>query len=183
MSKGLIAVLGFFGFVILVGIISVSTLFHFRSTAITLEEQVKAQHTANKSNYDNMWKSFKESAQVTDKQAEQFKSVYNDMISGRYENDSQVLMKMVQEQNPQLDASVYTKLQNQIIAGRKEFDNNQKKIADIIREYNTYVRKHFISNAIFRFETKNADDYIVTSEKTQKAFDSGKDDAIDLNSK
>lgn len=180
-KKAVFGIVGFFGVLIMVLLISVVSVISARGTAVSLEEQVKAQHTSNKSNYDNMWKSFQEAAQVTDKQAKQFKEVYDGMIAGRYQNDSEVLFKMIQEQNPQLNQDVYTNLQNLIISGRKEFDNNQKKIADVIREYNTYIRKHFIMNAIFRFPTLDSEDYIVTSERTDNAYETNQDEAIDLN--
>lgn len=168
---------------ILIAVISMSTIWSHRNTAVSLDEQIKAQHVANKSNYDNMWKSFKEAAQVSDKQAEQFKDVFAEVMKERNGNKDNLLMEAVQEQNPNMSTEVYTHLQNMIKSGRTEFDNNQKKIADIIREYNTFIRKCVIMNAIFRFDILDANDYIVTSEKTEKAFKTGKDDAIDLNSK
>lgn len=180
-KKAVFGIVGFFGIIVLGIIIAAVSIIGSRGTAVSLEEQVKAQYTSNQSNYDSMWKSFTEAAQVTDKQAAAFKDVYEEMISGRYEGDDQLLFKMIQEQNPQLNQEVYTQLQNLIIAGRKEFDNNQKKMADVIREYNTYIRKHFIMNAFFRFEELDSQDYIVTSERTENAFDSGKDGAVDLN--
>lgn len=180
-KKVLFGVIGVLGIFVLVLIIGALSLLGSRAEAVKLDELTKAQITTNQSNFDNMWKSFVEASQVTDKQATAFKEVYEDMITGRYEGDEDVLFKMVQEQNPQLNQDVYTQLQNLIIAGRKEFDNNQKKLADIIREYNTHIRNHFIMNAIFRFPELNSQDFIVTSDRTENAFESGKDDAIDLN--
>jgi len=168
---------------IIIAVASMSTIWSHRNTAVSLDEQIKAQHVANKSNYDNMWKSFKEAAQVSDKQAEQFKDVFAEVMKERNGNKDNLLMEAVQEQNPNMSTELYMYLQNMIKAGRTEFDNNQKKIADIIREYNTFIRKCVIMNAIFRFDILDANDYIVTSEKTEKAFETGKDDAIDLNSK
>lgn len=143
MKRGLIITLGIVGSLLLILFISVGILWRHRNTAVALEERIDAQYVANQSNYDNMWKKFVEMTQVTEIQAEQFKDVYMDLISGRYENN-QVLFKMVQEQNPQLDTNVYAQLQREISAGRSTFDNNQKKITDMVREYNTYIRKHFI---------------------------------------
>lgn len=180
-KKALFGILGVFGILVVTVIIAVVSLIGARNVAVSLEEEVKAQHTANKSNYDNMWKSFVEAAQVTDKQAEQFKEVYEGMIASRFNGDEDLLFKMVQEQNPQLSQEVYTQLQNLIVSGRKDFDNNQKKIADIIREYNTYIRKHFIMNAVFSFPVLDSEDFIVTSARTDGAFDSNQDDVIDLN--
>jgi hypothetical protein len=68
-----------------------------------------------------------------------------------------VLFKIVQEQNPQMSKDVYNKLQNEISAGRTEFDRNQKKISDLVREYNTHIRKHIVMNAIFHFQTMDAE--------------------------
>lgn len=180
-KKAIFGIGGIMGIFTLIVLIAVITLIGARNTAVSLDEQVKAQHTANKSNYDNMWKSFVEATQVTEKQATQFKDVYDGMINGRYENDEDLLFKMVQEQNPQLSQEVYTQLQNLIISGRKDFDNNQKRVTDVIREYNTYIRKHFIMNAVFQFPVLDANDFIVTSERTTDAFESNQDDVIDLN--
>lgn len=149
-----------------------------RNHAFRLENRVKAQYAANQSEYDNMWKKFKEITQVTDLQAEQFKSVYTDLISGRYE-DSNLLFKSVQEQNPQLDTSVYTQLQREISAGRNTFNNSQKQILDIVREYNDYVGTRPLMMLLGK-ATLNENDYIVTSAKTQDAFNSKKDDEIKL---
>ena len=79
-----------------------------------------------------------------------------------------------------MSTELYTELQRQIESGRKTFDNNQKKITDVIREYNTYVKKHFIAAAILNKEPVNAEDYIVTSARTDAAFDSGQDEEVKM---
>lgn len=150
-----------------------------RNKMVALEERINAQYSSNKSSYDNMWKKFKEATQVTDLQAEKMKEVYKDLITGRY-NDSKLLFKMVQEQNPQLDQSVFVNLQNEIISGRNAFNNNQKQMSDIIREYNTYVRKKFITATLLNYRVKDINQFIITSDRTQKAFDTKKDDEIKL---
>lgn len=160
-------------------IISVAMLMSHRIEIISLEQRIEAQYTANQSNYDGMWKKFKEMTQVTDLQADQFKDVYTGLISGRYE-DSKPLFQMISEDNPQLDASVYSNLQNAIESGRNAFDNNQKSITDIIREYNTQIQRYFILNMFMQRQTIDANKYVITSDRTQNAFDSGGDDIINL---
>lgn len=179
MKKGTIITLSILAVLVLTIIVSAATILSHRNTVVSLEERVNAQYVSNQSNYDNMWKKFKEMTQVTDIQAEQIKDVYTGIISGRYE-DPNLLFKMVQEQNPQLDTTVYTQLQREISAGRSQFDNNQKQIADIVREHNTYVRVHFITSAIIGAKQMDANKFIVTSEETQNAFTENKDDVIDL---
>lgn len=104
------------------------------------------------------------------------------MISGRYKGDNSLLMKAVQEQNPQMSQEVYSKLQNLIVSGRQDFDHQQSELTDIIREYNTYIRQHFIMNTLFNFKVLDANNFIVTSQRTTNAFSTGQDDTIDLNS-
>lgn len=171
--------LGIIGVVAIIIISFVGSIFNFRSQAIDLEERINAQYVSNQSNYDNMWKSFKEITQVTTLQAEQYKDVYMGLITARYE-DTNLLFKMIQEDNPNMDSKIYTKLTEEISSGRKTFDNSQKQLTDIIREYNSYIRKHFISNMIFNFREIDAKEFIVTSDKTNNAFETGKDDIIEL---
>lgn len=181
MSKGLRITLGVIGALFVLLFIGVSTTWSHRNTAVELEERIKAQHISNKSNYDNMWKSFKEIAQVTDMQAEHYKDVYTGLITGRNQ-DTNLLFKMIKEDNPKLDSSLYTKLQREISAGRKTFDNNQSKVTDMIREYNTFIKKKFIMASITGRKEMDANDYIITSGRTKKAFETGEDDVIDLSS-
>ena len=180
MKKVVIAGIAFVVLVMVVGAISVTTFLVHRSTVIHLQSKIESQYSTNKSSYDNMWKSFKESAQVTDMQAEDFKDTYEGMISGRYENDKNLLVKVVQEQNPSLNGAAYTELQQQVEDGRAKFHNNQEKISDMIGEYNADIQNYFVMNAICNFKKLDPNDYIVTSEKTENAFKTGKDDEIKL---
>lgn len=160
-------------------IICTANLLSHRMEIISLEQRIDAQYITNQSNYDNMWKKFKEMTQVTELQAEQFKDVYTELIQGRYEDQS-LLIQMVKEENPQLGSEVYTNLQNAIESGRNSFANDQMKITDIIREYNTQVQRYVVLNTFMGRELKNAKDYVVTSDRTQNAFDTRKDDQINI---
>jgi hypothetical protein len=179
MKKVMISLGVIVGVIVIFAVISTLSAYN---KIVDLETRIDAQHTANKSDYDKMWKTFVESTQVTELQAKQFKDVYTDLIAGR-NNDTNLLVKMVQESNPQLGTDVYTTLQHQIGADRAKFSDEQTTLVDMIREYNKFVRQHFIISGFLHKNTIDADKYIVTSERTQGAFDSGKDGAIDLNSK
>jgi hypothetical protein len=183
-SKILIGCAGAVGIVVLIGVIVIIMMLGFRSDAVSLQNRIEAQYIANKSNYDSMWKKFKEMTQVSELQAEQFKDVYTGLIEGR-NKDTSLLFRMVQEQNPALSHEIYSNLQREIASSRNVFDNNQKKIVDIIREYNTRIHTGtgFIFNAFFNFQPIDANKYIVTSDKTSNAFETNKDDVIDLKGK
>lgn len=173
-GKGLIAL-------IIIGIIAVillGSLWGQFGALTTLENRVEAKHTANKSEYDNMWKSFKETANVTKKQANEIKTAYMDLISGRYQ-DENLLFKMVKEDNPKMDTTLYSKLMDNITAGRKTFNNVQKQLIDVAQEYNNYLDLHPWWKL---FGKKNIDPnkLIVTSERTDNAFGTGKDEEIEI---
>lgn len=161
------------------------TLLNQRNVVISLEESIDAQYTTNKSNYDSMVKSAKEMAQVTDMYADDFERIYKGLIEGRYSGEESqkqlnTLFKVVNESNPNLDPTVYTTLQREMSANRKVFDGKQAMMADKIREYNTYVKKHFVTSAILNKEPMDADKFVVTSDSTVEAFDKGTADEINL---
>lgn len=165
--------------ILVLGIFAVGSIWSHRNTMVELNERINAQYSTNKSSYDNMWKKFREMTQVTDLQAEKIKDVYKDLIAGRYQ-DPNLLFKMVQENNPQLDQSTFTNLQNEIASSRNSFNNNQEQITDIIREYNVYIQHKPITAKIFGYTERNTNDFITTSDSTEKAFDTKKDDEIKL---
>ncbi|AET59262.1 MULTISPECIES: hypothetical protein [Paenibacillus] len=178
-KKVLIGFAIFMGVIILFCVITVGSIWSHRNTAVKLEGRIEAQYLSNQSNYDNMWKKFKEMTQVTDLQAGQVKEVYTGMITGRY-NDTNLLYQAVHEQNPRLATSVYTDLQREIAASRQQFDNNQKQMMDIVREYNTYIKVHFIMASLTNMKTYDMSQYIVTSDQTEDAFTKKKADEIRL---
>lgn len=167
------------GAIILTVLVIVFGAFNFRSTSISLKRHYETQYQANKSSYDNMWKKFREMVQITDLQAEQLKDIYTNMITGRYQGNENLLFQAVSENNPQM-ADVYTSIQTQIAADRNSFNNEQKKVLDKAMQYNVYIEKHFIFNMIFNFEQIDTSTLIITSEKTERAFEDKKADEIDL---
>lgn len=179
MKKGCLIGLVLAGTITISGLVSGFTLLSHRNVAVELEESIQAQYIANKSNYDSMVKSAKEMVQVTDMYADDFERIYTDLISGRNQ-DTNLLFKVIHESNPNLDSTVYTTLQRELSANRKTFDKNQATISDKIREYNTYIKKKFIMAAITNRKAMNADKFIVTSDSTEKTFEAGISDEINL---
>ena len=69
---------------------------------------------------------------------------------------------------------------NKIIAKGKDETSRNNNRKYLIREYNSYVRKHVITSTIFNKKTMDSKDFIVTSERTNDAFNTGKDDKINI---
>jgi len=168
------------GAVVLAGIIIALVFVGYSNKEIELRNQFDAQVNANKAVFDKVWKIIKSQAQVTDKYAGDFKSVYDGMIGKRYEGEANgaPAFKWIKEQNPTFTPELYSKLQDTITAQRTEFTMVQKRMIDIKRVHDN-LRQRFPSKMVVggRDELVMV---VVTSTKTEKTFETGKEDDVDL---
>lgn len=116
--------------------------------------------------------------------------IYSAALEGRYgEEGSQAMFQFLKEQNPNIDASLYTNIQQIMEAGRNEFKVAQTRLVDAKRVYVTnlgYVWKGFWLETA-GYPTLNVgfqggtDDYrIITSDYAIDAFETGVDKGIVL---
>lgn len=105
-------------------------------------------------------------------------------VADRYGADgSKALFQFIKEHNPQLDSATYVKLQAAIEAGRNGFEADQKQLLDRKREYKDLLGSTtaLVANIFLGFPRIDMNKYdIVTSSRTEKAFDEKKDDEIKL---
>jgi hypothetical protein len=155
-----------------------------RNEFIQLELGVAAQYNQNRNNYDNFVKSVVEVAQVPAMYTKDLEKVTAAAISGRYGADgSKAVFQFIKEQNPQLDASIYKKVQQVIEAGRLSFESNQKTLLDKKRVYEVQLQQFpgSLVASFGGFPRVDLSKYdIVTSDRTEKAFETKKDEAIKL---
>ena len=134
----------------------------------------EAKQKESKTIHSEMWQTVKEIGGVTDAYASKFDSIYTHIMDARYSKGDGSLMKFVTESNPTFDTRLYEKLANVIEEKRIKFNGIQKELLDIDRAHNdlitTFPGTLFLSGAP-RFNVQ-----IVTSSRTEKAFESGKDD-------
>jgi len=152
--------------------------------AIEKRNKVEAQQKTCEANFDKMFKSIAQVAEVTEKNMEEskkaFKEIYPELMEGRYSNErGGALMSWVAESNPQFDlnatSSLYKKLANTIEANRDAYFLEQKKLISFKEEYDTYVSK--FPNSIF----VNSDDIeitVITSEKTEQVYTEAQENDI-----
>ena len=172
----------------------------WRTGAVGYENTTLAQYQGNKTEYDNFWKKVKETAQVTDQYKSDFTKLFVESIEKRYENGMGKMFAMIKEANPNLDVSVYTKLQTIIEAGRNEFNRGQKDLLDKQRAYRDHLQGNMgtVCTLFMDFpKTQHGDnappkdidgdgkltvlDYnIVLSATTNEAFKSGEADEVDV---
>lgn len=152
---------------------------HATNGEIELRTQVEAQQKKCETYFDKMWKILKEKAGVTDQYKKAFQEIYPSLIAGRYsgQNDGS-LMKWVTESNPTFDASMYKDLMQSIEIERTGFNNEQERLIDLNREHSALLQKipsKWSLGGIKEIEIK-----LITSSRTEAAFQSGKEDDIEL---
>jgi len=165
---------------LVVGLIWFTTSISYKNQEVALRTQAEACQQANEARYDEVWKSIKQIANVTDKYAADFKAVYVGMMEGRYSADkgSNPMFKMINEANPSFDSAMYTKLADTINAQRSGFTRDQKRLIDIKREHDLLLQS--IPSKWFLKGVEPLEIAIVTSTKTKEAFKTGIDDDVTL---
>ena len=166
--------------ILLIGIgVYAGCYFSYNNKEITLRTQAEAQRGKVEGVHDKMWKVLQQKAQVSNEYKDAFTEIYPAIMEGRYSgNGDGSLMKWVTEQNPNFDVSLYKDLMQSIEVLRTEFQKNQERMLDLIREHstlcNTYPARWFIKN------TEAIQYTIVSSSKSKVVMDTGLDDDVDL---
>jgi hypothetical protein len=103
---------------------------------IDINNQYIKQQNRIETFHDTMWKTIKQSTNVTDKAKESFKEMYIPLVEGRYSHGGGQMMQWIKENNPQFDFKLFDKLMTQIESLRKQFFNEQDMMQAIVKEGN-----------------------------------------------
>jgi hypothetical protein len=165
--------------VIIVAVLSLSWI-SYSNKDIDLRNQAKAQQQANQVIYDKVWKILQQKAGILDKYAGDFKEIFKGIMNERYQGDAKgaPLFKWITESNPNFSVEMYKDLSDAVEAQRSEFAMVQKRLIDIKREHDN-LRQKFPGNLFIGGRGELKID-IVTSTKTEKTFQTGKEDDVDL---
>jgi len=132
----------------------------------------------NKTEYDNMWKKIKGVAQVTEKDRSSLMEIFVGHADARTNKGGQPVMNWIKESVPTIDSSTFKNLQNIIISSRDSWTMRQKELIDMKREMDNLLEK--IPSCWFLSSKESIEIKVVTSTKTEKAFESGVDDDVDV---
>lgn len=154
---------------------------------VALRTQIEQVQTDNKNVYDTMWKKIAQAGEVTQAERESLERIITDYAQaraqGRTDNNGTALAvgQWVQEAIPNVDNTTYRNLVNIITSSRDDFAAHQTRLLDLQREYNTMLRT-FPNNIVLvgLFGKKEVNVTIVTSTKTEKSFESGIDDDVQV---
>jgi len=176
--------LGLLGITLIMGVVGVGSVIGINNNMVQQEAGLTAQYKQNQNNYDNMVKKVIEVAQVPAMAANDLEKLTKAAIQGRYGAEgSKAVFQFIKEQNPTVSAELYSKIQAVIEAGRNSFEADQKMLLDKKRIYETSLNT-FPSGVVAKFlgfPKINLNEIdIVTSDRTEKAFGTKKDEAIKL---
>lgn len=148
------------------------------------ETSLSAKHTDNKNILGQYTIKIGEMAQVTDMQRDDLQKILQATFEGRYGAEgSKAAFQWIQEQNPNLDAGVYNRLQQTMEAGRNEFKVSQTELLDEKRAYETnlgYVWKGFWLNLAGYPKIDLTKINIIVATDTEQKFESGVDEGVKL---
>lgn len=172
--------IGFLIVVVLGGVCIFSKGVSVYNTHIDLKNQIEAKQKANEAIFDNTWKKINQTVQVSDKYKDGLKEVLLAYTSGRSKGDSQLLMDWTKEAVPTFDSSIYKQINNVITSSRDDFTKNQEILIDLSRQHQQFIQK-FPNNVFCAIlGIKEIEIKVVTSSKTEEAFNTGKEDDIKL---
>lgn len=153
----------------------------YHNEEVSLRNAIIAKQVDNTNEFDNMWKKIAQVAQVSEKQKEAFKEIFTSYVSGRGANSSDgQMMTWVKENVPTPDLSIYNEVLNIIVASRNSFTTRQKELLDMKRAHDNLIDQ-LPSGFFLRIMGRDKINVtIVTSSKTDKVFETGKDDDINV---
>lgn len=157
-------------------------LLGFYNTEATLRTAYEAKTDANKADFDNVWKTISQVAQVPAQYKSDFADVFGKIMDARYQqgDGDGTLMRWIQEQNPTFDATLYAKVQTVVESTRASWTTRQKELRDIKREHDQLLRTFpgvFFNVFLGRNELPVV---LVTSTRTEESFTTGTDDQTQL---
>lgn len=180
MNKGMLVGGGVvIGLLILLGMIAM-TFIGVSNKETSLRVTMEQKQVDNKNEYDNMWKKISQIAQVSSQQMEMLKDIFVSYADARTSEGAGSVMNWIKEAIPNVDTTTFNNLQNIITSSRDAFTFRQKELLDLKREHDKMLRM-FPSNIILgMLGRKPIDVTIVTSSRTEKSFETGKDDEVEV---
>lgn len=170
-----IIVLAVVGFIGLIAVIAISAY----NEGNRFEQTIKATFANNENILAQYGQKVLEASQVTEMNRDDILKTTRAAVEGRYGAEgSKAIFQAINESNPTVDPMLYRKVQQIIEAGREEFKNNQTRLIDVKRSYETALGS-FPKGMIMRFvgyPRIDLDKYrFITTDAAAGAFQTGKE--------
>jgi len=140
---------------------------------------IKAKMADNPQEMDNMWKKIAQFGEVSQAKRDALHDIFADVAKARSpDKQGGTLATWIHESYPTVDLATYDNLQNLIASSRDAWTMRQKELIDLNREHDVLLSV-FPSNIVCSIlGRQKIDIVVVTSSRTEKAFQSGKDDDV-----
>ena len=117
-------------------IIVISSYVGANNYGAKIEAELRASLEQNKNSLSQYEQRVMEMVQVPNMYKDDLKDVINTAMTGRYgEDGSKASMQWIREHSLNYDSKLYANIQDVIAGGRKDFENSQKRMIDIKRNY------------------------------------------------
>lgn len=172
MNKGLIIGGTVLAAVLFAGVWVVLSFISYQNRAVALETRFEATHKKVKGTFDNMWRIIEGKAGVSAQYKDDFLEVVRAQTEGRKGGD---MMKFIQEVAPNLDASLYRDVANAIESQRTGFLNSEVELLSIKQQHDNLRLQ--IPSSLFVGGRAALKYDVITSARTERAFETGQDDS------
>lgn len=166
---------------IFIGVTLVASYISANNYGAKIEATVEAQWTNNKNILAQYQQKVMEVAQVPSMYKDDMKEIVSAVMGGRYGADgSKAMFQWIQEKQPNIDSSVYTKIQQVTESGRKDFEIGQTKLIDIKAQYemNQNYAWRGLWLKIAGYPKKDISKMnIITTSRTEGVFEKGIEDS------
>jgi hypothetical protein len=172
---------GMFVFILSIVAIFVISYWTANNYGAKTEAQLKSMRDDNQNILAQYQQKIMEATQVPDMYRDDYKKILEAEMSGRYGADgSKANFQWIQEHALNFDSKLYTNLQEMIAAGRKDFEQGQRRMLDARGKYegelNTTWRGTFLGMAGYpKIDLKEYQPVITDS--VESAFKAGKESA------
>jgi hypothetical protein len=170
---------GIFAIIFMIVAVCATSYISATNYGASIESQLKAARDDNKNVLAQYEQKILEATQVPSMYKNDYKEVVTGALQNRYGNNgANAMMLWIKEHDINFDSSLYTKLQQMIESGRNDFKNNQTKMIDIRRGYETQLNFFWRGTwlRIAGYPKLNLADYQpVITDRTEDAFANNKE--------
>lgn len=157
---------------------AVLAYFSYSNREIDLRNRIEAQQQQCEIVFDQVWKVISQQGQIAEEYKDSFREVFVEIMDARYQQGQGRLMAWIQEKNPDFDPRFFDKLMNTVEEQRALFTREQKALIAMAQEHKAMLER--FPGSFLLANRKPVEIRLVTSARTDKAFETGQDNDVQL---
>jgi hypothetical protein len=167
-GSGTLAILAFLSLILVSCLIFGGMVISKRNAFVRIENNIVTSYDESKNVHSNYVLRIQEMAQVPKMATKQLSEIIKASNEGRYGADgSKAVFQFLKEQNPNIDQSLFTNIQKEMVGGRLDFQSKITRVID-----NKKVAYNMLDDTVGGFILKD----ILGMPRKNIGYDGGKDD-------